>query len=262
MSDTPLTDADIEEGLRLDAARTPGGWEKFYYEKTYSDLGLGAVGVWEVVAPAYQPSSEQYSVTEDMTEETVDFICHAANHYRAALWEVKGLRVAYSLMQKGMESIAELQDGLKQEVRELREENARLREQNGPAVMGPPAPHARPLHAAWLHGIGGQQQEAQSWAADRLCWMASHIRSQWSSGHPRAFSAAFICCTPPPESKASSSWMNWSNLPQSIAVASRPAAWARVFTSAADSFFGMSSPQKVSEFVTATSSQESTSPQQ
>ncbi len=52
----------------------------------------------------------------------------------AALREAEGLRAAYSLMQKGMGSMAELQDGLKQEVRTLREENARLLKQNGPAA--------------------------------------------------------------------------------------------------------------------------------
>lgn len=49
------------------------------------------------------------------------------DHHGDALREVKGLRVAYNLMQKGMESQCELMDGLKQDNRGLRDEVARLR---------------------------------------------------------------------------------------------------------------------------------------
>ncbi len=56
-----------------------------------------------------------------------EFTTHAHRHYEAALRELKGLRKSYALVQKGMESQAELMDGLKQKTRQQAAELERLR---------------------------------------------------------------------------------------------------------------------------------------
>lgn len=79
-----MTDADIAEGLRLDAERTPGEWVKHpVRDRSICSGRKAVVEVWS------------FDVGNDEAWKNLDFIAHAANHYADALREVKRLREKY-----------------------------------------------------------------------------------------------------------------------------------------------------------------------